>query len=45
MEAMAPKAPKRVRLMSQAGRFYYEGNTRIAKPGECCTDLYRLGAF
>ncbi|MGC8654004.1 MAG: hypothetical protein ACP5US_08465, partial [Candidatus Kryptoniota bacterium] len=20
--------------------FYYEGNTRIAKPGECCTETY-----
>ena len=26
--------------------FYYEGNTRIAKPGECCTESYLVaGAF
>lgn len=26
--------------------FYYDGNTRIAKPGECCTETYLVaGAF
>lgn len=26
--------------------FYYEGNTRIAKPGECCTESFIvIGAF
>lgn len=25
--------------------FYYEGNTRIAKPGECCTESWLVCAF
>ena len=31
---------------TKAVGFYYDGNTRIAKPGECCTESYIIaGAF
>ena len=26
-------------------KFYYEGNTRIAKPGECCTESWIVAGF
>ena len=44
---LAPKAP--IAGQTDFGKpvgFYYEGNTRIAKPGECCTESWIvLGAF
>ena len=35
-----------VKLILQPVGFYYDGNTRIAKPGECCTESWLVaGAF
>jgi site-specific DNA-methyltransferase (adenine-specific) len=44
---LAPKAPIAGQTdFSQPVGFYYDGNTRIAKPGECCTESFIvLGAF
>lgn len=44
---LAPKAPIAGQTdFSKAVGFYYGGNTRIAKPGECCTESWIiLGAF
>ena len=44
---LAPKAPIAGQTdFSKPVAFYYEGNTRIAKPGECCTESFIiLGAF
>jgi len=44
---LAPKAPIAGQTdFTKPVRFYYEGNTRIAKPGECCTESWIiLGAF
>jgi len=44
---LAPKAPIAGQTdFSKPVGFYYEGNTRIAKPGECCTESFIvLGAF
>jgi len=44
---LAPKSPIAGQTdFSKAIRFYYEGNTRIAKPGECCTESFIiLGSF
>jgi site-specific DNA-methyltransferase (adenine-specific) len=44
---LAPKAPIAGQTdFSKPVRFYYEGNTRIAKPGECCTESWIiLGSF
>ena len=44
---LAPKAPIAGQTdFSRPVMFYYDGNTRIAKPGECCTESYIvLGAF
>jgi site-specific DNA-methyltransferase (adenine-specific) len=44
---LVPKAPiaGQTDFTKQVG-FYYEGNTRIAKPGECCTESWIVaGAF
>jgi site-specific DNA-methyltransferase (adenine-specific) len=38
---LLPKAPIAGQTdFSKPVGFYYEGNTRIAKPGECCTESY-----
>ncbi|WP_370839175.1 Eco57I restriction-modification methylase domain-containing protein [Intestinibacter bartlettii] len=44
---LAPKSPIAGQTdFTKPVGFYYEGNTRIAKPGECCTESYIiLGAF
>ncbi|MGN0597529.1 MAG: Eco57I restriction-modification methylase domain-containing protein [Ruminiclostridium sp.] len=44
---LAPKAPIAGQTdFSKPVSFYYEGNTRIAKPGECCTESFIiLGDF
>lgn len=44
---LAPKAPIAGQTdFTKPVGFYYEGNTRIARPGECCTESYIiLGAF
>jgi len=44
---LAPKAPIAGQTdFTKPVGFYYEGNTRIAKPGECCTESFIvLGAF
>ncbi len=44
---LAPPAPIAGQTdFSKPVAFFYEGNTRIAKPGECCTESYIvLGAF
>ncbi|WP_423740257.1 Eco57I restriction-modification methylase domain-containing protein [Flavobacterium columnare] len=44
---LAPKAPIAGQTdFSKPVGFYYEGNTLIAKPGECCTESFIvLGAF
>ena len=44
---LAPKAPIAGQTdFSKPVGFYYEGNTIIAKPGECCTESFIvLGAF
>lgn len=44
---LAPKAPIAGQTdFTKPVRFYYEGNTRIAKPGECCTESWIiLGSF
>jgi site-specific DNA-methyltransferase (adenine-specific) len=44
---LAPKSPIAGQTdFSKPVGFYYDGNTRIAKPGECCTESFIvLGAF
>lgn len=44
---LAPKAPIAGQTdFTKPVGFYYEGNTKIAKPGECCTESFIiLGAF
>ena len=44
---LVPKAPIAGQTdFSKPVGFYYDGNTRIAKPGECCTESYIVaGAF
>ena len=44
---LAPKSPIAGQTdFSKPVGFYYNGNTRIAKPGECCTESFIvLGAF
>lgn len=44
---LIPKAPIAGQTdFSQPVGFYYDGNTRIAKPGECCTESWIVaGAF
>ncbi len=44
---LAPKSPIAGQTdFSKPVAFYYDGNTRIARPGECCTETYIvLGAF
>lgn len=44
---LAPKAPIAGQTdFSKPVGFYYDGNTRITKPGECCTESFIvLGAF
>ncbi|MBP5586341.1 MAG: Eco57I restriction-modification methylase domain-containing protein [Lentisphaeria bacterium] len=44
---LAPKAPIAGQTdFTKPVGFYYDGNTRIAKPGECCTESWIvLGAF
>ena len=44
---LAPKAPIAGQTdVSKPVGFYYDGNTRIAAPGECCTESFIiLGAF
>lgn len=44
---LAPKAPIAGQTdFSKPVGFYYDGNTRISKPGECCTESFIvLGAF
>lgn len=44
---LAPKAPIAGQTdFSKPVGFYYDGNTRIAAPGECCTESFIiLGAF
>jgi len=44
---LAPKAPIAGQTdFSKPVGFYYEGNTKIAKPGECCTESFIvIGAF
>ena len=44
---IAPKAPIAGQTdFSKPVGFYYDGNTKIAKPGECCTESFIvLGAF
>ena len=44
---LAPKAPIAGQTdFSKPVGFYYDGNTRIAKPGECCTESFIvIGAF
>ena len=44
---LVPKAPIAGQTdFSKPVGFYYEGNTRIAKPGECCTESWVVaGAF
>jgi site-specific DNA-methyltransferase (adenine-specific) len=44
---LTPKAPIAGQTdFSKPVGFYYDGNTRIAKPGECCTESFIvLGAF
>ena len=44
---IAPKAPIAGQTdFTKPVGFYYDGNTKIAKPGECCTESYIiLGAF
>lgn len=41
---LLPKAPIAGQTdFSKPVGFYYDGNTRIAKPGECCTESYIVG--
>ena len=41
---LIPKAPIAGQTdFSKPVGFYYEGNTRIAKPGECCTESFIVG--
>lgn len=44
---LVPKAPIAGQTdFSKPVRFYYDGNIRIAKPGECCTESWIIaGAF
>lgn len=44
---LVPKAPIAGQTdFTKPVRFYYDGNTRIAKPGECCTESWIVcGAF
>lgn len=44
---LVPKAPIAGQTdFSKPVRFYYDGNTRISKPGECCTESWIIaGAF
>ena len=44
---LAPKSPIAGQTdFTKPVAFYYDGNTRIAKPGECCTESWIvLGAF
>lgn len=44
---LVPKAPIAGQTdFSKSVGFYYDGNTRIAKPGECCTESWIIaGAF
>lgn len=44
---LVPKAPIAGQTdFTKAVGFYYDGNTRIAKPGECCTESFIVaGAF
>ena len=44
---LAPKAPIAGQTdFTKPVGFYYDGNTRIAKPGECCTESWIVvGAF
>ena len=44
---LVPPAPIAVQTnFSKPVGFYYDGNTRIAKPGECCTESFIVaGAF
>ena len=44
---LIPRAPIAGQTdFSEPVAFYYEGNTRIAKPGECCTETWLVaGAF
>ena len=44
---LVPKAPIAGQTdFSKPVGFYYDGNTRISKPGECCTESYIIaGAF
>jgi len=44
---LAPKSPIAGQTdFSKPVGFYYDGNTRVAKPGECCTESFIvLGAF
>lgn len=44
---LAPKSPIAGQTdFSKPVGFYYEGNTKIAKPGECCTESFLvLGSF
>lgn len=44
---LVPKAPIAGQTdFSKPIRFYYDGNTRIAKPGECCSETWLVaGAF
>ncbi len=44
---LAPKAPIAGQTdFSKPVGFYYDGNTRIAKPGECCTESFVvIGSF
>ena len=46
-KVLVPKAPIAGQTdFSKPVGFYYDGNTRIAKPGECCTESYIVaGAF
>ncbi len=47
MEILVPKAPIAGQTdFAKPVGFYYDGNTRIAKPGECCTESFIVaGAF
>ena len=44
---LVPKAPIAGQTdFTKPIKFYYEGNTRIAKPGECCTESWIVaGSF
>ena len=46
-KVLVPKAPIAGQTdFSKPVGFYYDGNTRISKPGECCTESYIVaGAF